>query len=58
MLQPELYVPDFTSGCRVCQASPTVLIDGAHTGLCGPHFFDDPAMWDEEEWNREKESTE
>lgn len=61
--QDLLYLPDFSSKCRICEASPTVIVSnlgiaGGHTEVCGPCFFDDASMWDEEEWNREKESTE
>ena len=52
------YHPDFDQECRLCGASPCVVVDGHEkpdTELCGPHFFSDPKAVDWEIWN-DKES--
>lgn len=49
-----MYAPDFTSDCRICGTSPTVVVlhhkYEPHTDLCGPHFFNDPQMTDWDQW--------
>ncbi len=56
-----LYHPDFTSECRICGTSPTVVVDGHPQGetlLCGICFFGDRAMIEWELWDDEEEPTE
>ena len=48
------YLPDFEASCRICGASPCVLVVNhvqGDTDLCGPHFFADDSMHDWEDWN-------
>jgi hypothetical protein len=55
------YHPDFDAECRVCAASPCVVVDGhisPDTELCGVHFFHDRLMIDWELWNEPSEDTE
>lgn len=55
------YHPDFDAECRICGASPCVVVDNhpqGDTELCGIHFFSDRSMIDWELWNEEIESTE
>jgi len=55
------YHPDFEAECRVCGASPCVVVDShsqGDTNLCGPCFFGDRLMIDWAEWNNQEEPTE
>ena len=50
------YHPDFDTECRLCGATPCVVVVGhkqPRTELCGPHFFHDSRMVDWELWNEE-----
>jgi hypothetical protein len=56
-----IFYPDFQAECRVCGASPCVVVDDhiqPETELCGQHFFHDRSMIDWNEWNEEVEDTE
>jgi hypothetical protein len=56
-----IYQPNFDGECRICGASPTVVVVGhtvPETQLCGAHFFNDRGMVDWEEWNHSPEATE
>lgn len=63
MPPPNLYIPIFDVECDRCCDSPVVGIRASpntirSSGLCGPHFFNDSLMFDWEEWNEPRESTE
>jgi hypothetical protein len=48
------YYPDFEASCRICGASPCVVVakhSMSNTDLCGPHFFDSVDMIDWQNWN-------
>jgi hypothetical protein len=56
-----IFHPNFDYECRICGASPCVIVDDHNQGeteLCGSHFFNDPSMIEWELWNEPKESTE
>lgn len=47
------YAPDFDMECRLCGASPCVLVVGhkqPDTELCGWHFFNSPELSNWELW--------
>jgi hypothetical protein len=57
----QTYHPDFDQECRICGASPTVVVDNhpqGETELCGQHFFNDRSMAEWDLWNEPLEATE
>jgi hypothetical protein len=60
-LDGKLYQPDMEAECRLCGASPCVIVydpENRHnhkTELCGRHFFSDRLMVDWELWNDQRE---
>lgn len=55
------YHPDFAAECRLCGASPCVVVEDhpqPDTELCGVCFFGDRSMVDWDLWNEQPESTE
>ena len=56
-----MFHPDFDEQCRVCGASPTVVVEGhsqPDTQLCGCCFFHDRDMIDWFLWNDKGDSNE